>query len=353
MTPISICIISKNEEAVIGRCLESIQSHFADYPHEIILADTGSTDNTVAIAGKYTNKIYHFDWIDDFSAARNFAAEKAKNNWILVLDCDEYITEIDLKGLNEIIRTHSDFIGCLTNVSVHNETQTTLQITRLYNKSKHHYRNPVHEQIYPLAGKPNPDLWTPIPLTVTHTGYDLSPEHRKQKALRDIKLLEKMERDYPPSAYTYYQLGQCYDFMNEREQACSYYEKALEFDIDPKEDFAQRLIIGYGYDLLILNRAEDALFFQNIYDDFSYSADFVCLMGIIYRQNNMLIPAMTEFLKATTYEIASSLGCNSFIPYFNMGEINELLGDIETAKALYQKCGDYAPAQERLKSLLR
>ena len=70
--------------------LSSIQKHMGKYPYEIILIDTGSTDRTVSIAQKYTDKIFSFEWVQDFSAARNYSLGCASNDWILVLDCDEY-----------------------------------------------------------------------------------------------------------------------------------------------------------------------------------------------------------------------------------------------------------------------
>lgn len=80
---ISVCIIAKNEEDILALALESVKD--AD---EIIFVDTGSTDKTIEIAKQYTDKIYNFPWIDDFSAARNFAIEQATGDWIYSIDCD-------------------------------------------------------------------------------------------------------------------------------------------------------------------------------------------------------------------------------------------------------------------------
>lgn len=89
MITISLCIIVKNEEKTLGACLESVR----DIADEIIVVDTGSNDETKKIAAGYTDEIYDFEWIDDFSAARNFAFSKARMDYILWLDADDRIRE--------------------------------------------------------------------------------------------------------------------------------------------------------------------------------------------------------------------------------------------------------------------
>lgn len=87
MVEISLCMIVKNEEAVLARCLDSIK----DLMDEMIIVDTGSTDGTKEIAAKYTDKVYDFMWIDDFSAARNLAFSKATKEYIYTADADEVL----------------------------------------------------------------------------------------------------------------------------------------------------------------------------------------------------------------------------------------------------------------------
>ena len=84
---ISLCMIVKNEENVLERCLNSVR----EFVDEIIIVDTGSIDSTRDIARKYTDKIYSFEWIHDFSAARNESIGYATSDYILVLDADEYL----------------------------------------------------------------------------------------------------------------------------------------------------------------------------------------------------------------------------------------------------------------------
>ncbi len=89
MATISLCMIVKNEEKVLERCLESIY----DAVDEIIIADTGSTDSTKSIALKYTPLVFDFEWVDDFSAARNFSFSKATKDFVMWLDADDILTK--------------------------------------------------------------------------------------------------------------------------------------------------------------------------------------------------------------------------------------------------------------------
>src|SRR3989344_364212 len=91
---LSLCMITKNEEQFLEQCLNSVK----ELVDEIIIVDTGSTDKTTEIAGKFTDKIYDFKWCDDFSAARNESLKHATKNWILVLDADE---QLDQKSSNQ------------------------------------------------------------------------------------------------------------------------------------------------------------------------------------------------------------------------------------------------------------
>ncbi|MDE6896493.1 MAG: glycosyltransferase family 2 protein, partial [Lachnospiraceae bacterium] len=87
MVTISLCMIVKNEEAVLGRCLDSVK----DAVDEIIIVDTGSSDRTKEIAAEYTDKIYDFEWVNDFSAARNEAFSKAEMDYCMWLDADDIL----------------------------------------------------------------------------------------------------------------------------------------------------------------------------------------------------------------------------------------------------------------------
>ena len=353
MTPISICVIMKNEEKNMENFLSSIKKHFEGYPYELVLVDTGSTDTTLSIAEKYTDKIFHFKWIGDFSAARNFSLSCASNDWVLILDCDEYVEALDPRGFQAIITYHPTSVGMLSRKNHYEMNGTdsvyTDDVERFFDRRLFHYEAIIHEQVRAIDGSDFDRV--ALPLTVDHCGYNGSIEDLRKKAERNNALLLKMLEENPDDPYLYFQIGQSYNMLRDDEKACYYYGKGLEYDVDPRAEYVQMMVIGYGYALLHLERYDEALQFQNIYEEFATSADFVCLMGLIYLRKGMIVQAMAEFLKATTFETAKTEGANSFIPTFNMGCINEVLGDIDTAVTLYKKCGDFKPAVDRLKAL--
>ena len=353
MTPFSICIIAKNEEKHMDQFLSSIKKHFSKCTYEIVIVDTGSNDRTVEIAQKYTDKIFHFEWINDFSAARNYSLSCATYDWILVLDCDEYVQELNPAGFEAFIQNYPNAVGMLSRKNHYEQNETdsiyTDDVERFFNRKTFHYEAIIHEQVRAIDGSNYERI--ALPLVVDHCGYNGTLEELQKKAERNNELLLQMLEKTPDDPYLYFQIGQSYNMLRDDEHACYYYGKGLEYDVDPRAEYVQMMVIGYGYALLHLERYDEALQFQNIYDEFATSADFVCLMGLIYLRKGMILEAMTEFLKATTFETARTEGANTFIPTFNMGCVNEVIGDLDTAIALYKKCGNFKPALDRLQEL--
>lgn len=353
MQPFSICIIMKNEEKHLPFFLESIKNSFQRLPYELVMVDTGSTDKSVEIASNYTDKIYHFTWINDFSAARNFSIEKASNDWVLVLDCDEYVTSIDRQNLEMMMENHSSDLGLvsLKNYFPANGSTSLFidNLERFFHRKNFHYVGMVHEQLHPLSD--NAFSRQNLSLFAEHHGYQGSPEQLAAKADRNNTLLLKMLENTPDDPYLFFQLGQSYQVLHQYEKCIQYYGKGLEYDVDPHLQYVQMMVVGYGYALLELNRFDEALQYQNIYEEFSSLADFVCLMGLIYLRNGMLLEAAEEFVKASNLSYYHVEGSNSFLPTYNLACIYEGLGNIYEALELYKKCGDFLPAQNRITAL--
>ena len=136
----------KNEEDVIGRCLECVK----DVVDEIIIVDTGSNDSTIEIVKKYTDQVYHFNWVDDFSKARNYAFSRASKDYIMWLDADDVIFEndlINLKQLKNNLDTSVDMVMMKYNVAFDEYNNPTLSYYRerlMSRKKNYQWISPIH-----------------------------------------------------------------------------------------------------------------------------------------------------------------------------------------------------------------
>lgn len=347
MIPISVCIITKNEAEHLEKCLTALKR----YPFEIIVADTGSDDNSKEVARKYTDKVYDFEWINDFSAARNFAVSKASHNVILSLDTDEFIKEIDWDKMEQLIEANPKGIGCIKMLNYfesNGETNyQTSMLARLFNRKYYHYVNAIHEDLTPIV---NITAYTyDLPITVDHVGYLGSEQKLYDKAMRDITLLLQAVEQDPSSPYNYFQLAQAYLLMRDHETALEYFKKALDLNPPIQEEYTQVLISNYGNILIDMERFEETLPLLDYYEYYEDNADYLCLVGLIYLHFNQQLKALQEFVKALTAP-KRSLVQNKTISYY-IGFIYELFGQKDIARSHYLKCGDYPAALEALKRL--
>jgi len=187
-------MIVRNEERNIKRALEWAKA----IVFEQIVVDTGSTDKTVEIAKQMSATVHHFDWIDDFSAAKNIAIERASGEWILFLDADEYMTpedtnklvdyldkmNIDLKAKKQCLA-----INCkLVNVDDNGKAASVYDAMRVFrNDPSVRYTGSIHER---LNVDPENVYWSDE-FSVVHTGYTESSIKETNKIERNIEMLRK------------------------------------------------------------------------------------------------------------------------------------------------------------------
>jgi hypothetical protein len=362
---LSVCIITKNEKENLEKCITALLPQ----NFEIVVADTGSTDGTVSMLHELQQsmekiKAYDFQWCDDFSAAKNFVISKAQNPYVMVIDSDEVLESVDCFALEKQIKEHPELVGRIqrrnqiTKNGIKQEQKEW--INRIFDRERFYYEGSIHEQVTAKDGGAYETYQAPV--VIRHVGYDLSPEKKKEKAMRNISLLEqererlkKMSADGAQTdivnermPYVLYQLGKSYYLAEDYEHACEFFAAGLSFDLNPRLEYVIDMVETYGYALLNSRQAETALFFENIYEEFGDSADFKFLMGLIYMNNARFEDAISEFKKATAYKECRNTGVNSFAAYYNIGVIYECTGEMEKARKFYQKCGAYEPARRRL-----
>lgn len=355
---LSVCIITKDEEKNIGQCLACIKPT----GFEIVVVDTGSSDRTKEIAREYTDKVYDFAWCNDFAAARNYAVSKASGDYILTLDCDEFLEASDVEELLQLIKQHPGQVGRirLKNVFTQSgERRENLEwLNRIFPKEGFYYAGRIHEQITAEDGSLYETYQSPV--SVVHTGYDLTAEERQKKTKRNLILLQQelelLERESAEGnnnsaeqiPYILYQLGKSYYMAEDYASACEYFSRGLSYDLNPKLEYVIDMVETYGYALINSEQVDTALFFENIYEEFGNSADFQFLMGLIYMKNARFEDAVREFHKATEHAQCRVVGVNDYMAYYNIGVIYECLGKMEEARKYYEKCGEYEAAVKRL-----
>ena len=150
MITISLCMIVKNEERILARCLDSVK----DLVDEIIIVDTGSADATRRIAQTYTDRVYDFTWIDDFSAARNFAFSKATCEYIYSADADEVLSEenrVRFQALKETLLPEIEIVQMKYGNQLHNGTVYNFDEEyrpKLFKRLRNFiWEEPIHEMV--------------------------------------------------------------------------------------------------------------------------------------------------------------------------------------------------------------
>jgi len=340
-------MIVKNEEVFLDTALKSARSLLK--LEDVVITDTGSTDRTKEIALENGAKVFDFTWCDDFSAARNFATEKAKNDWILFLDADEEVTEFDFTILNDFL-LNNQVIGMMLLMDLSQKTQSRL--ARIYNRMFYSFNGSIHEQLRPFNAQTQL-LAKNSGIKAVHHGY--LPEYAKVtgKLERNERLLILELTKRPGDPYLLYQLGKSY-FCNDRNlnKACDYFSRALSAGVNTGIGYIYDLIECYGYSLINTGQFERALDIRNRYAEFYISnINFRFLSAHIYQNNGMLQEAVESYESCIGADTDDMKGINSFLSYYNIGVILECVGMIEDAVRMYQNCGDYELAKQRLVEL--
>jgi len=343
---ISICIITKDESKNIRECLKRL----IPLKFEIIVVDTGSIDNTKNIALEYTDKVFDYKWSNDFSAARNYSISKSSNEYVLIIDSDEYLVESNKEELEILVKKNKNNVGRILRQNIlldgNEQIKSNERINRLFRKSDFYYHGKIHEQITAKNGQ-DYDMYN-VPIIIEHVGYSGDLHQKTRKTQRNIALLNQELKENGDDPYILYQLGKSYFMQQDYAKASEYFSKGLEFDLEPKLEYVIDMVETYGYALLNAKQYEVALQFENIYNEFGNRADFKFLMGLIYMNNEMFKEAVEEFLKATRFKESQQDGVNSFKSFFNIGVIYECLGDYDKAEMYYRKCEGYKRAKDRL-----
>lgn len=366
---ISLVMIVKNEERSLEDCLKKA----APLVDEIVIADTGSTDRSKAIAGSLGAEVYDYGWTDDFSAARNFALSHSKGEWNLILDGDEYLRPCSRASLEEAIagnekRFGKKWIGALTRYDVYPDgEENSISITSLPRllPAGVGYRGMIHEQ---------PDTafsCCRIPLEADHDGY-----LRGNKGERNLPYLLEAVKRCPHDLYYKFQLAATLRNLKRLKESLlwfrAFYEGRLEQRRRGKEEgeYLTEGVLLYLYTLMDVGDApclEEAgsviLKEEAVLSD---RADFNFVCGLFYMK--LVLSDVERHIRFLPRIEASYLNClrigerpgrdgvvgtGSFKAAYNLGLWYEVSGQRDKAEIYYAQAvkEGYRPAAKRLKFL--
>ena len=349
MSKISLCMIVKNEEKVLERCLESVK----EIVDEIIIVDTGSEDRTKEIARQYTTELYDFEWCNDFSKARNYAIEKATGEMILVLDADEELEDATRDQLESFIQKFPDAVGrvSIKNIFIQEGSYRVSysNMVRFFPKGLW-FEGKAHECIKTTKKREDMDI------IILHDGY-----MENNKVDRNLPLLLEELESVGPTSYLLYQIGKQYKLKKAFEMAAEYYIQSYE-GMNGLSELRGTVVIDLLYVLLELKLYDTALEFIELEEKNTCTyADFYFVKGLIWTNicaDTGLVEQifLDEIEKA--YKNALKLGIQgekivkgtgTYLAAYNIGIYYELLGKFEEAKKYSQLSNSYNPDHFNIK----
>lgn len=336
MATISLCMIVKNEEKTLARCLNSVH----DLVDEIIIVDTGSSDRTMEIAAKYTPKIYQHPWTDDFAAARNISFSKASMEYRMWLDADDVLEQAERKKflqLKESLPSDVDMVMMKYNTSFDETGNPVFSYYRerlIKNVPEFRWAGEVHEAISP-AGK------------ILHS--DIAVSHRKEgpgDPDRNLRIYQKMlERGTALEPRQLYYYGRELYYHQKYEEAISVFEQFLDLPEGWMENKIEACTVCADcyYKLGKRDSALHVLLRSLSFD--TPRAELCCDIGNHFLKCGNYRNAIYWYETALSREKSDRTGgfvlpdCYDYIPLLQLCVCHDRLGEKEKAREYNERAG--------------
>ena len=338
---ISLCMIVKNEEEVLERCLRSV----AEAVDEIIVVDTGSSDSTKEIAANFTEHIYDFPWKDDFAAARNFSFSKASMDYCMWLDADDIITEENRQKLLQLktsLQARPDIVMMKYLIAFHADGKPSFSYYRerlIRNHAGFVWQGRVHESIAASANT----LYSSIEI-----------EHHKEKVQdtdRNLRIYEQMrEEGIPLEPRHQFYYGRELLYHKRYGEAAAVFRAFLNQPLGWKEnkiDACRQLSICYN------NQHQSDKALSSLFQSFCYDiprAEILCDIGTWYIQRNQYQSAAYWYKLALEAPVDFTNGSfymddyHHYFPSIQLCVCYDRLGDYKTAYFYHLKAAKYHPS---------
>lgn len=226
MPSVSAIVLTRDNQRTIEACIQALKPTV----DHVIVVDTGSTDNTVQIAKANGAYVYHFEWCDDFSAARNFGDSLVTTDWVIHVDSDEILRPEDTDKIRKLcMQYRKTTVPVVLAIEIAHIKPDSLQVSsigRMYKRGVFFWKGIIHEQPYVKRGA-NPQL-VHTDAGVIHDGYNSDSINLREKLARNITLLEKGVEQEPNNAAYRYFLGRDYTIIEDYQTAIPHLLLALD-----------------------------------------------------------------------------------------------------------------------------
>jgi tetratricopeptide (TPR) repeat protein len=354
---LSACLMVKDEESMLPRCLASIKNHV----DEIIVVDTGSTDATVEIAKSYGARIYHHPWENDFSKHRNQSISYARGLWIFIIDADEEcivspqrtmkseIALADERGMDSLVMRVKNAM------SEGKETVCGDSLRLFRNNGMIRYEGIVHNN---LSGFTNAGA----SLThILHYGYDQGTESTRKKFERTATLLKKQIADNSSNAAAHMYLSSSYESLEMCEESLS--EGTIAIDLVESQGLTNKIYVRAYYcairALIMSKRYDDAeMFCFRATSRFGHSIDILAALTMIcfekkewdrvIEYGNQYLQKLDQYMNPegiSEIDHISTYG-DAWKIYDWMGSAKLQKGQIDDAEVFYRRASDLSPDKE-------
>lgn len=346
MVTMSLCMIVKNEEALIERCLASVSGLF----DEIILVDTGSTDKTKEFAAKFSCKIFDFPWKNDFAAARNYSFSKASCNYIMWLDADDILLEIDKGKLIELKQELDETYVDAIKINYNMDYDVNLNIIksgfnfRIVKNSKEITWMGAIDEYLKISGNMiiKPDI------SVTQKKINCNSNKR------NLEILEKLMAKFTKDNRIIYRYANELNFDKQYEKAKKYYMQVAKDKSIYRSDYAHDFFYNYVRCLVKFENEPTSIkkILLECLKNNIVSSEIYCELGRIFEQENNLEKAIfwsklaTEKTASFEYNVYNDF--YYYIPYTNLSSYYYKAGSMKKSEEANEKAFAYRPLSEQL-----
>ncbi len=345
---LSLCMIVKDEEEMLPRCLAAI----APAVDEIVIVDTGSSDRTIEIAREFGATVIEREWTGSFADARNVSFDAASGDWLMFLDADEVLVPQDVERLRALTGQIWREAFYLTEISYTGElgdgtaaTHTALRIFRA--RPEYRFTGRLHEQIADTLPLHLPERIAVTDVRIEHFGYLGAVRDAKEKSRRNIELLLAQRDDGVPTPFLHFNLGSEYGAVGDSRAALAEFERAWELiEHDPEQrtwGFMPALASRLVRALRICGRPQDC-----IARAAAGLARYPGFTDLVYEQASALLALGRTDEAIATYEqcvemgdapsrYTATVGMGTFLPKLAIAEIHHARGATGEAVALLER----------------